>query len=48
MKRFDRPVLGFLSREEMQAILDTPDAQTWAGERDRALFSLMYNTGPRV
>ena len=48
MKRFDRPVLGFLSREEMQAILDAPDTQTWAGERDRALFSLMYNTGARV
>lgn len=48
MKRFDRPVLGFLSREEMQAILDAPDAQTWAGERDRALFSVMYNTGARV
>ncbi|RWJ58250.1 MAG: integrase [Mesorhizobium sp.] len=48
MKRFDRPVLGFLSREEMQAILDAPDARTWAGERDRALFSMMYNTGARV
>lgn len=48
MKRFDRPVLGFLSREEMQAILDAPDVQTWAGERDRVLFSLMYNTGARV
>ncbi|ESX63777.1 hypothetical protein X759_33610 [Mesorhizobium sp. LSHC420B00] len=34
MKRFDRPVLGFLSREEMQAILEAPDARTWAGERD--------------
>lgn len=48
MKRFDRPVLGFLSREEMQAILDAPDGRTWAGERDRALFSLMCNTGARV
>lgn len=48
MKRFGRPVLGFLSREEMQAILDAPDGRTWAGERDRALFSLMYNTGARV
>lgn len=48
MKRFDRPVLGFLSREEMQAILEAPDARTWAGERDRTLFSLMYNTGARV
>jgi site-specific recombinase XerD len=48
MKRFERPVLGFLSREEMQAILDAPDTRTWAGERDRVLFSLMYNTGARV
>ena len=31
MKRFDRPVLGFLSRQEMQAILDAPDPLTWAG-----------------
>jgi site-specific recombinase XerD len=48
MKKFDRPILGFLSRDEMQAILEAPDARTWAGQRDRALFSLMYNTGARV
>jgi len=48
MKRFDRPVLGFLSRQEMQAIIEAPDPRTWAGQRDRALFSLMYNTGARV
>jgi site-specific recombinase XerD len=24
MKRFDRPVLGFLSRQEMQAIIEAP------------------------
>jgi integrase/recombinase XerD len=48
MKRFDRPVLGFLSRQEIQAILEAPDPRTWAGRRDRALFSLMYNTGARV
>lgn len=48
MKRFDRPVLGFLSRQEMQAILEAPDPRTWAGQRDRALFTLMYNTGARV
>ena len=44
MKRFDRPLLGFLSRQEMQAILEAPDPRTWAGQRDRALFTLMYNT----
>jgi hypothetical protein len=48
MKRFDRPVLGFLSRQEMQAILEAPDPQTLAGQRDRTLLSLMYNTGARV
>jgi len=31
MKRFERPMLGFLSRDEMQALLATPDAGTWCG-----------------
>jgi integrase/recombinase XerD len=48
MKRFDRPLLRFLSREEMQAILDAPDRDSWAGQRDRALFTTLYNTGARV
>jgi integrase/recombinase XerD len=48
MKRYPRPVLGHLSREEMQALLDAPDAATWSGRRDRALFATMYNTGARV
>ena len=48
MKRFDRPMLGFLSRQEMQAILEAPDPRTWAGQRDRTFFSVMYNTGARV
>jgi integrase/recombinase XerD len=48
MKRFDRPMLGFLSREEMQAILEAPDTQSWTGQRDRVLFAVLYNTGARV
>lgn len=47
-KRFDRPMLGFLTRDEMQAILDAPDAESWAGQRDRVLFAMLYNTGARV
>jgi integrase/recombinase XerD len=47
-KRFDRPVLGFLSHEEVQALLDAPDRNTWSGKRDAALFAVMYNTGARV
>jgi site-specific recombinase XerD len=48
MKRCERPLIGFLTRAEIRAILNAPDDTTWAGRRDRALFSLMYNTGARV
>jgi integrase/recombinase XerD len=48
LKRHQRPVLGYLSREEIQAVLDAPDVTTWSGERDRALFLLLYNTGARI
>lgn len=47
-KRFDRPILGFLSREEVQALLDAPDRTTWSGQRDATLFAVLYNTGARV
>jgi integrase/recombinase XerD len=48
LKRFDRPMVGFLSRDEIRAIIEAPDASSWAGQRDRAMFSTMYNTGARV
>jgi site-specific recombinase XerD len=48
MKRFERPMLGFLSREEVQAMLAAPDPMTWCGRRDMAMFALLYNTGARV
>ncbi|HJW74552.1 MAG TPA: tyrosine-type recombinase/integrase [Thermoleophilia bacterium] len=47
-KRFDRPVLGFLSREEVQALLAAPDHGTFSGQRDAVLFATLYNTGARV
>ncbi|MCG8455345.1 MAG: site-specific integrase [Holophagales bacterium] len=47
-KRFDRPILGFLDRDEMQAVLDAPDRSTWSGHRDAVLFATFYNTGARV
>jgi site-specific recombinase XerD len=47
-KRFDRPLVGFLSREEMEAILAAPERSTWSGHRDHVLFATMYNTGARV
>jgi site-specific recombinase XerD len=47
-KRFSRPLVGYLTKEEVQALLAAPDADTWAGHRDRVLFAVMYNTGARV
>lgn len=47
-KRFDRPVLGFLSRDEILSILDAPNRSTWSGHRDAVLLLTLYNTGARV
>jgi site-specific recombinase XerD len=47
-KGFDRPLLGYLTRPEVDAVLVAPDPVDWSGRRDRALFGLMYNTGARV
>jgi site-specific recombinase XerD len=47
MKRFDRKMVGFLTREQMLAVIDVPTA-TWLGQRDHLLLTLMYNTGARV
>jgi site-specific recombinase XerD len=47
-KRFDRPLLGYLTRAEVEAVLNALDRTTWSGRRDHALFMLMYNTGARV
>ncbi|MBK7647007.1 MAG: site-specific integrase [Betaproteobacteria bacterium] len=47
VKRFERPMFGYLSREEMLAVIGSPNG-TWLGQRDHLLFLLMYNTGARV
>ena len=47
-KRHDRPVLGFLTREQVDAILAALDLTTWSGQRDHALLATLYNTGARV
>jgi integrase/recombinase XerD len=48
LKRCSRPLVGFLSREEVQAIIDAPDSSTWAGQRDQVLWATLYNTGARI
>jgi site-specific recombinase XerD len=47
MKRFERPILGFLPREEMLAVLGQP-GDTWTSQRDHLLLAMLYNTGARV
>jgi site-specific recombinase XerD len=47
VKRFERPMFGYLSREEMIAVIGTSGG-SWLNQRDRVLFLLMYNTGARV
>ncbi len=44
MKRFDRKMVGFLTHEQMLAVIDVPTA-TWLGQRDHLLLTLMFNTG---
>lgn len=48
IKRSVQPVMGFLTRGEMTAILDAIKTGSWTGERDHLFFSLLYNTGARV
>jgi site-specific recombinase XerD len=47
VKRFERPMFGYLSREEMLAVIGTPD-ESWVSQRDHVLFLMLYNTGARV
>ena len=47
MKRFERPMLGFLNRAEMLAVLGQPE-QSWSSQRDHLLLAMLYNTGARV
>ena len=47
-KRTTHPLLTFLSRPEIDAILASTDQSTWLGSRDHALLLTMYNTGARA
>jgi integrase/recombinase XerD len=47
-KRFDRNLVTFLSRAEVDALLAAPDRNTWLGRRDQALLLVAVRTGLRV
>jgi integrase/recombinase XerD len=48
MKRFERPMLEHLSRDEVQVLLSAPGVATWFGRRDTVMLTMLYNTGARV
>lgn len=47
-KRHTRPLIDFLNREEIEALLAQPDRGTWIGRRDHALLLLAVQTGLRL
>lgn len=47
-KRHEKRAIDYLSRVEMEAVVEGPDLTTWYGRRDRALLSLALQTGLRV
>jgi site-specific recombinase XerD len=47
-KRRPRPLVGFLTRPEFEAILAAPNPDTWLGRRDHALLLTAVQTGLRV
>jgi len=48
VKRADKRLVGYLTRDEMDAILGAPDRKTWTGQRDYTLLLTFYNSGARV
>lgn len=46
-KRFERPMLGYLTREEALSVIGKP-GESWFSQRDHVLLLLLYNTGARV
>lgn len=47
-KKFDRALVPFLNRIEVDALLTAPDQQSWSGRRDHALILLAVQTGLRL
>lgn len=48
LKRSEHKEVGYLTAEEMQAIIQAVDLSTWSGLRDHTMFVILYNTGARV
>jgi integrase/recombinase XerD len=47
-KRHTRPLIDFLSRPELEALVSAPDRVAWIGRRDHALLLTALQTGLRL
>lgn len=47
-KRYTRKQVGFLTRDEVDALLAAPDTSTWSGRRDHAFMLTAVQTGFRL
>jgi integrase/recombinase XerD len=48
VKKSPRPLVTYLEKVEMDAVLAAPDPSTAQGRRDHALLLFLYNTGARA
>jgi integrase/recombinase XerD len=48
MKKMDEAPIAYLTRPELQALLDAPDPRAARGVRDRAMLHLAFAAGRRV
>lgn len=48
VKRTDKKLIGYLSRDEVDALLAAPDPSRWIGRRAHAVLLTLYNSGARV
>jgi integrase/recombinase XerD len=47
-KRYEKKLVTFLNRDEIDSLLEAPDRKTWIGRREYALLMVMIQTGLRV
>jgi site-specific recombinase XerD len=47
-KRYEKRLIGFLNRPEIDALLAAPDLSTWTGRRDYAFLLVAVQTGLRL
>jgi site-specific recombinase XerD len=48
LKRTDRPLVTWLTKTELEALLAAPDQRTWTGRRDHAMILFAAQTGLRA